>query len=108
MQLPLLSIGAEPSQDAEQYVEPRPDRLPDQDVRGRGRMQHLLDHQSMLPTVWVVQGQHPGDEVSDERAQLLGRLSRLLLKSLPDLDPAAMRLQDSLDVELLLVPEVII
>ena len=72
-------------------------------------MEHLPEHQPMPPVVRVVDRQDAAQEVMDEPPELLGRRRRLASTSASSaLEPATMRIQHRLDVELLLVAEVIV
>ena len=56
----VVGLGADLRHDPLQPLEPRPDRLADQDLGDRRRGEHLPEHQAMLPVFRMVHRQHAG------------------------------------------------
>ena len=46
---PLIGPGAEPPEDPREPLEPRADRLADQGLGRPGRVDHLAEHQGLVP-----------------------------------------------------------
>ena len=71
-------------------------------------MQHLPQQEPMPPVVRVIDGQNPAQKVMDKGPELLSRILGFDLRRVPRLTSAPMCVQNGSDVQLLLIPKVII
>ena len=108
IQAAVVGLGTDLPHQAPDELEPGPDHFTDQHFRERGGREHLPQHEAVLPIFRVIHGQHPIQEMVDERAQSLCRRQSTIESLFLRIQPASVGLAKYLDVEVLLVPEVVV
>src|SRR5277367_4849181 len=75
IQLSLVSLRTELSQDLLEPLEPRANPLADEHIRGRSRMEHFPEHRAVSPILRLVDGH-------DMRQKVINKTTKLLLRRL--------------------------